>query len=204
VSQCTSTKNLEEILEAIKNAQAPEKLNSRFLTDLGFLSTNDRLIIGVFKALGLIDEIGEPTERYFEYLDESQSEKILGQGLREAYGDLFRINDKAHEMNQQYVKQKLKTLTRGTKSDAVLNKMAMTFTSLCKLADFSTVKPTLKIEKKEPSVKPTKPKIVEKPEEMGKIYGPVPLAYNIQIQLPSTRDQAVYDAIFSSLKEHIL
>jgi len=30
------------------------------------------------------------------------------------------------------------------------------------------------------------------------------LAYNIHVELPSTRDQAVYDAIFKSLKEHIL
>lgn len=30
------------------------------------------------------------------------------------------------------------------------------------------------------------------------------LNYNIQIHLPETRDTAVYDAIFKSLKEHIL
>ena len=30
------------------------------------------------------------------------------------------------------------------------------------------------------------------------------LHYNIQIDLPATRDSAIYDAIFKSLKEHIL
>lgn len=30
------------------------------------------------------------------------------------------------------------------------------------------------------------------------------LHYNIQIHLPETRDAAVYDAIFKSLKEHLM
>lgn len=30
------------------------------------------------------------------------------------------------------------------------------------------------------------------------------LAYNINIHLPESRDQAVYDALFKSLREHLL
>ena len=51
----TQTKNLEAILEAIRNAQAPEKFTSRFLVDLGFSSTNDRLMVGMLRALGFIE-----------------------------------------------------------------------------------------------------------------------------------------------------
>jgi hypothetical protein len=43
--------NLGEILAAIRNAQAPERFTHKFLSDLGFRSTNDRPIIGMLKAL---------------------------------------------------------------------------------------------------------------------------------------------------------
>ena len=42
-----TTKNLEGVLAAIRNAQAPEKFTIKFLESLGYTSTNDRLIIGV-------------------------------------------------------------------------------------------------------------------------------------------------------------
>ena len=208
----TVTKNLESILEAVRNAQAPEKFTSRFMVELGFESTNDRLIVGMLKGLGLLDESGAPTDRYFAFLDDTQSDRILAEGIREAYGDLFRINSKANEMDQADVKQKLKTLTRGAKSEAVLTKMAMTFVSLCKLANFKSPsatpkpkplekKPELK-KKEETEKKPTSPDDgIEQTIGKKKSFD---LAYNIHIELPATRDQAVYDSIFRSIKEHIL
>ncbi len=51
-----TSKNLEGIFAAIRNAQAPEKFTIKFLESLGFTATNDRLIIGVLKALGFLDE----------------------------------------------------------------------------------------------------------------------------------------------------
>ena len=69
----TTTKNLSSILNAIKTAQAPEKFNHKFLASLEFSSSNDRLIIGVLKALGLLADDGKPTQRYYDFLDQTQS-----------------------------------------------------------------------------------------------------------------------------------
>jgi hypothetical protein len=38
-----AAKNLRPFLEALRPAQAPEKLNLKFIESLGFKSTNDRL-----------------------------------------------------------------------------------------------------------------------------------------------------------------
>jgi hypothetical protein len=207
----TTTKNLEAILEAIRNAQAPEKFASRFLVELGFESTNDRLMVGVLKGLGFLDESGEPTERYFAFLDDTQSDRVLAEAIREAYGDLFRVNSKAHEMDQKEVKQKIKTLTRGTKSKTVLDKMAMTFVSLCDFANFEAPPAAKKLKQPEKK-RDEKKEDLQKGPVSEKVSPEVPtpgkrmfdLAYNIHIELPATRDRAVYDAIFRSLKEHIL
>jgi len=51
-------------LEAILNAEAPERFTIKFLEGLEFKSTNDRLFIGVLKDLGFLDEDGIPTQRY--------------------------------------------------------------------------------------------------------------------------------------------
>src|SRR6266849_1942462 len=102
-SYLTSTRNLDAILNAIKSAQAPDKFNQAFLESLEFKSSSDRLIIGVLKSLGFLDYTGRPTERYFRFLDQTHSERVLAEGIREAYSDLFRVNVNAHQLSRQEV-----------------------------------------------------------------------------------------------------
>lgn len=62
-SYLTSAKNLPAIFTAIQQAKAPERFTVRFLESLGFKSNTDRLVIGVLKAIGFLDDQGKPTER---------------------------------------------------------------------------------------------------------------------------------------------
>jgi Family of unknown function (DUF5343) len=41
----------------------------KFLENLGFTSTNDRLFIGILKDLGFLNRDGAPQRRYFDFLD---------------------------------------------------------------------------------------------------------------------------------------
>lgn len=205
-SYLTTTKNLGKILAAIQNAQAPKQFSTRFLASLGFPSANDRLIIGVLKSLGFLTPEGVPTKRYFEFLDQSQSKRVLAEGLRDAYADLFQVNKKAYELSNVDVKNKLKTLTQGQSSPAVIDKMASTFKALAQHADFSV--PSIAEQSApetlaalqpddESSQVPAEPKGVSGVSLGG-------LVYNVQLILPADRDPAVYDALFKSLKEHLL
>ena len=128
-SYLVTTKNLEAFLNAIKTAKAPERVNNTFLKNLEFTSSNDRLLIGILKALGFIDDSGVPTKRYFDFLDQSRSGAVLAEAIREAYSDLFAINTKAQELPVDDVKNKLRTLTQGQNSENVLSWMAKTFDS---------------------------------------------------------------------------
>lgn len=47
-----TTRNLESFLNALRSAKAPERFTNRFLTQLDFASSNDRLFIAVLKGLG--------------------------------------------------------------------------------------------------------------------------------------------------------
>ncbi len=197
-------KNVADIFMALLNAQAPEKFTQKFLYDLGYTGVNDRPFISVLKALGFIDESGVPTQRYYDYLDEENCKSVLAIGIREAYGDLFAVNQKAYEMTSEQVKGKLKSLHQGKKSEAVLRKMTATFVTLCSLADFSGVPKTM--EKKKADTTPEKNKVImkEPSKSKGDVTKEVSLKYSINIELPNTRDQLVYDAIFRSIRENLL
>lgn len=138
-SYLTSTKNFEGIMNSILGARAPERFTNKFLEDLGYKSSNDRLIVGVLKSLGLLNETGEPTQRYYDFLDQTQSKKIIAIGIQEAYEDLFNLKKDAQNMSQEDVKNKLKTLTQGAKGDRVIESMARTFKTLCDYAEWSDI-----------------------------------------------------------------
>jgi len=202
-----TTKNLDAFLNSLLNAQAPAKFTLKFLDQLEFKSTNDRLFIGMLKFLGFIDGLGVPQERYFKFLDQTQSKYVLAEAIKEAYSDLFTVNVKANEMAVSEVKNKLKTLTQGTKSEAVIGFMANTFTALCKYSDFSKQTSKEIIQSKQPES--TSEEIHHTSEhklthELINKKITTEMHYNIQIHLPETRDLTVYDAIFKSLKEHLL
>ncbi len=188
-----------------KSAKAPERFTSTFLKQLDYSSSNDRLFIGLLKALGLLDETGVPTKRYYEFLDQGQSGKILADAIREAYEHLFAVNKRANEMTVEEVKNKLRTLTQGQKSDNVLGLMATTFKALTELADWQAPAPIPVLEI--PAAMPTgeAEEVRPKPESSAEraTIKPLQLHYNIQIHLPESRDPAVFDAIFQALRKHL-
>lgn len=211
-----TTKNLDAFLKSIQSAKAPERFTNKFLAQLDFTSTNDRLLIGVLKALKFIDDNGVPTQRYFEFLDQGQSGRVLADGIRDAYSDLFNVNKNAQNLTVDEIKNKLKTLTLGQKSDNVVSLMANTFRALSDLADWKAVSPAVAAAPTPPAPAATESK---KPANETKTLLPMPpkvpsaddvgvrplqLHYDIQIHLPESRDAAVYDAIFGALRKHLL
>ena len=122
--------SIRDYFDAIIHAQPPERFSVRFLEGLGFKSTNDRLIIGVLKDLGFLDSDAKPTDRYFRYLDREQSESVLAEGIREADGDLFAVRTNAETLSTDDVRDKLRTLYAGRKTDQVISRVAATFAAL--------------------------------------------------------------------------
>jgi hypothetical protein len=213
-----TTKNLEAFLNAIQSARAPERFTNKFLTQLDFASSNDRLFIALLKMLGMIDEGGVPTKRYYEFLDQGQAGRILADAVREAYSDLFAINKNAQNLSVEDVKNKLRTLTLGQKSENVINLMANTFKALCGLADWdapapevpaptplssTTTVPETPSSTPPAGAPPVPPAVPPAPTSDSPLNRPLQLHYDIQIHLPESRDPAVFDAIFQALRKHL-
>ncbi|MFK4496889.1 hypothetical protein ABIF86_001180 [Bradyrhizobium japonicum] len=190
---------LPEILKRLSDGQAPEKFTVQYLKDIGFQSTNHRAVIPLLKALGFLSADGTPTGRYHNYRDHSQSRKIMGEALREAYSDLFTIKARPTDADRALIEGKFKSAHNTGERTAKL--MTSTFYSLLSLADLDAATPSATpLAEKKPEPPPTPP---SDKHERTSSHRPS-LHYNIEIHLPATKDVEVFNAICKSLREHLL
>ena len=194
--------------DALLKAEAPERFTYSFLESLEFKSTNDRLFVRILKDLRFLDADGVPLDRYFEFLDRSRSKRVVAEGVREAYSGLFAVNIAANELPVDEVKNKLRTLYKGAKTDSVIDRISTTFVALCDYADFSILEQAGN--KHNEQNEDQQDNQSEQGRETSRDEVPTggslnlgALQYHLNIVLPESRDQAVYDAIFKSLRDHL-
>lgn len=189
---------IPDLFGKIRDGQAPERFTHQLLKDWGFSSTNDRAFVPLLKELGFLTAEGKPTQMYHDYRDHSRSKVVMGQALREAYGDIFLIKEHPTVSDRVVVEGKFKSFHNTSENVASL--MAKTFFGLLSLADLSVKKGAAPIP---PEIKQTTPEQSSPVHPEGNVFGQTGLHYNIQIHLPATKDVEVYNAIFKSLREHL-
>ena len=192
---------LTDFFLKISEGQAPSQFTLQHLKDLGFTSTTHRALIPLLKELGFLSADGVPTSRYHDYRNTAQSRRVMAEALREPYGDLFVLKARPTDADRAIIEGKFKSAHNV--SDRLAKLMASTFFSLLALADLEELAPTKPKPEKPPKDKEKRDKPDEERPEL-KLAAPPGLHYNIQIHLPATKDIEVFNAIFKSLKEHLL
>lgn len=197
---------IPDLFEKIRDGQAPDQLSQQLLKDWGFSSSNDRAFIPILKELGFLSPDGKPTTRYHDYRDHSRSKAVMAEALRDAYGDIFLIKEHPSESDKAAIQGKFRSFHNV--SDNVAGLMTKTFYELLKLSDLKAASKPAKTKahkaEETPDSLPSNPSNGQ-PEGGGlpPIYG-AGLHYNIQIHLPASKDVEVYNAIFKSLREHLI
>ena len=194
---------IPEFFAKVQEGQAPSTFTQQHLKDIGFPSSNYRAFIPLLKAIGFLTPGGTPTDRYHAYRDKSQARAVLGAAVKEAYADLFVIKAHPTEKDKALIEGKFKSVHNATDRPAEL--MARTFFALLKIADLN------------PGHLPQAPAPIASSAQTESTEAPSPsprpalktvsapgLHYNIQIHLPATKDVEVYNAIFKSLREHLV
>jgi hypothetical protein len=195
---------LPDLFREIRQGQAPEQFTTQHLKDLGFTSSNHRLFLPLLKSLGFLTADGKPTPRYHDYRsDEHTAKSVMGQALKEAYSDLFVLRSRPSESDKALFEGKFKSVHNTT--DRMAKMMASTFFTLLPLADIDGASKRAEPKK---DAEPPKDEAPAKPRDETAALPArrtnTSLHYNIQIHLPATKDIEVYNAIFRSLKEHLL
>jgi uncharacterized protein DUF5343 len=199
-SYFTSTKNLGGILDQIQKGQVPPKFTYDHLKQLGFPSSNDRPIIPVLKVLGFLDGNGVPQDRYRRFKNPAEARRVMADGIKEAYADVFAIDERANKLPADQIKGIFARLSE--KGEGVTDKMAMTFRALVEHADFSARTDEGSAEDQDGDGDTQAQDAVVSQRES--VAGVLTLRHDVHVHLPTSEDIKVYDAIFRSLRDNLL
>lgn len=200
---------LGELFQKLLEGQAPDKFTREYLRDLGFKSSNWHAAIGLMKGLGFLSSDGSPTAQYMEFLDRTKSKKVLAKAVKEAYGDIFIMKRNPTKSDVAMIIGKYKSTYNMT--DIGAERAARTFLALLEYSDRDVIlgrmddsKAPVNEDMEEISLPEIETNSGAPVAERRGISGPVDFNYNIHIHLPATKDIEVYNAIFKSLREHII
>ncbi len=205
----TSVGTLEKMLEKIKSASVPERFTQDFVqTKLAMKGGTANACIPVLKKMGLVGSDGSPTELYRELRNPKKSRIALGKAFRRLYERLYEMNEYIHDADDGDVLGLIVECTGSEKNAAATKYTLATFNMLRKHADFEVEEDYLEstyanepipynLDQQLSNIQP--PKQSSTPNQKG-----INLSYTINLNLPATKDIEVFNAIFKSLKQHIL
>lgn len=207
------TGSLETILEKIKTASVPEKFSQDYVaTKLQVKGGAGRALIPFIKKMGLVASDGTPTERYREFRNPDKSRFAVAKAMRELYETLFEMNEYVYELDNSKLKSIIVEATGAEANSTVVQKTLSTFCALKKIASFESDENNITGEPNGRSTEnPTNQNTSHAPLAHQLSYSPSPskgeginLSYTINLNLPATTDIEVFNAIFKSLKQHLI
>jgi hypothetical protein len=202
----TSVGTLENMLEKIKTASVPERFTQDFVsTKLAMKGGTAMSCIPFIKKMEFVGTDGKPTELYKEFRNPAKSRLAVGKSFRKLYHRLYEMNEYVHDASDQDVLGLIVECTGGEKDSTTTRYTLATFNMLRRIADFDTAEAAesepeqLSIERIIPSI--SSQPLEGNPKSQGKSIN---LSYTINLNLPATKDIEVFNAIFKSLRTHLL
>jgi Family of unknown function (DUF5343) len=205
----------------------PQTLDAEALQKFGIAPANETYVINTFRFLGLIDDEGKRIESatdFFFHGDEAFA-KGLEQVVMQAYGALFSdFGGGAWEESKDSLTQWFRVSDKT--SDLVGGRQAGTFIILAALSGHGEVKRSATSKtsasgssKSTGSAKATAPAKQTTPAKDTKTASPSPavaavpvatpgsdlgLSVRIEVNLPASGSADTYDAIFASIRKHLI
>jgi hypothetical protein len=201
----TSSGNIDKVLAAIKAAAVPERVSQDFVkTILKIPGGSGDQMTAYLKKLNFTGPDSRPTDLYTRFRNPTSSGKAVASAIKFAYSPLYIRHEFMHELNDNDL---LGLIVEETGQPHDSNPVKMTFAcikALKKHADFG-------IEKEDRQEKPIQ--MVHDVDRSNGFSEDSPrsstgigfnLGYTINLNLPATSDPEVFNAIFKSLKAHLL
>lgn len=191
-------------LENIIKAERPEVFNKDFVaTYLGVSGGSATPIPPILRRMGFLGADNRPTDLYAKFQNESQRPAAALEGLKRAFSELFKKNTYAHSLTEDEIKNTLVEITGLKKNDSIISQIYGTFDALRHYVpkNFTGSQEGGGLTPLDAGGVP-----LSTQSDAGLIAGPqgFGLSYHINIVLPETKDVAVFNAIFQSLKQNLL
>ncbi|MGH7314713.1 MAG: DUF5343 domain-containing protein [Candidatus Rokuibacteriota bacterium] len=192
--------NITKVLEKIKEAETPTRFSQDYLaTTLQMPGGSSKPLIPFLKRIGFLASDGAPTELYKRFRG-AQSGSAAAEALRIGYKPIYRINEFAHDATDAKLQDLIVQATGAEKRSPVIARTAASFKALKAFADFSAGA----AEDGAAGAGAGADDGDNGGRDGAELAGALQLGYTINLHLPATSDVAVFDAIFRSLKEHLI
>lgn len=204
VPYLASPGSIRTALEKIAEAATPERVNGDFVhTVLGIKGGTGGAIIPFLKKIGMVASDGTPTELYKKYRNKSTAKAAVATSIKNGYTKLSEVNEYFYKLNDTDLKALIVQVTGDQQDSSVVNLTFGTLKNLKHLADFDTKF----AEEKQAAIATPLPVPHEAARSSAQLESSslgLNLSYTINLNLPATSDQAVFNAIFRSLKEFLI
>lgn len=201
----TSPGSLTKLLDKIKSAPTPTKFSLEYLNNtLNMKGGTANSLVPFLKKMGFLDSAGTPTPRYNEFRNEKKSSIALGDALKQLYQPIFDKNESAHSLPRDELVGLVVEYTGKSATDRVTQLMIQTFQTVNKSAVLSKKDQGSKNDGSGGEQKLLNPAELSGERQSGGRARSIHLGYTINLHLPATKDIEVFNAIFQSLRQHLL
>ena len=193
--------SLKTALERIKTAATPDRVTGDFVsTKLQIKGGTGAAIPAFLKKIGFVASDGTPTEIYRRFRNQSTAGAAVAEAVRLGYKPLTDANEYFYALNDKDLLALIVQVTGAEANSAVAKQTLMTLRSLKTFAKFEA---TSASDTPSAAAEGESQSDVVRQREGDRRLG-LNLSYTINLNLPATNDQAVFNAIFRSLREHLL
>ncbi len=200
----SSPGNITKALSGIKSAAVPERVNQDFVkTMLKIPGGSGDQMTSFLKKVGFAHPDGTPTEIYKQYRNPTTSGAAVADAIRVGYAPLFRRNEYAHELSESALVGLIVEETGQAADSAPVKLMASAFKAMKQAAAFDQSDNRKIIAASDPQGSNLAASDNGRRDNRSSGIG-LNLGYTININLPATTDQSVYNAIFKSIKANLL
>lgn len=199
----TTPGTIKTALERIRQAAVPERVHLDFVnTILKMKGGTGGSVIPFLKKIGFVSSDGSPTDLYKRFRNPNSGGAAIAAAIKHGYKPLSEAREYFYKLEDKDLLALILEVTGAEANSSTARQILYTLNALREIADFD------KEGSKEviPQSGAETPPLVEHPlarNRQGSELG-FNLAYTINLNLPATTDQAVFNAIFKSLKEHLL
>lgn len=190
----------------------PNTVDAAYLQKSGLAPGNEGSALGVLRFIGVTDDENKKVDPAWKLFNKSDAEfeKGLLKILTEKYADLIQIYPEAWKTEKSKLVHYFREADDTGKTTG--GRQASTFLTLAELAGCEVSQSSAS---RKTSAKPS-PKTKAKPKQPGTktppamppkvepLTSPVQFAIRIEMNLPVTDDQKVYDALFKSMRENLI
>jgi hypothetical protein len=202
-----SPPSLKNAFDRIRTAATPPRFTADFVNAVLLIKGGTGAAITPFmKRIGFVASDGSPTELYKRFRNPSGGGVALAEAIISSYKLLVAANEYFHRLPDKDLKNLILQVTGLEHDNRTAQAIFGTLKVLLPMADFNRAAeeiPVLATANRPQEARLEPPRMPQLAMQAPNALG-LNLAYTINLNLPATTDQAVFNAIFKSLREHLL